>query len=198
MDDTSCEDFSPNRLIREFLCERVLVFKELAALRDEGWANPSGDDYFKQQRKRADEAGLKEQRWFFHMMQQIGDEMENATGFLSQLVCEKDPPKVLDLCIAPGGFSAIIRQRLPTAEIGGISLPHSKGGHKLLFGHSDPRIRILFTDITMHSSEMGATSIPPNHPEAAAFIQSRPYLSEAFDLAICDGQVLRNHPRQSY
>lgn len=155
-----------------------------------------GDEYFERQRKRADEAGQKEQRRFFHMMQQIAHEMDSATGFLSQLNCKRIPQKVLDLCMAPGGFSTAIQKSCPTTELYGVSLPQSKGGHRLLI--KLPKHRVWFTDITMLSSEMGAIEIPPDHPDLINFSRSRPFKSITFDLVICDGQVLRTHPRQSY
>lgn len=131
-------------------------------------------------------------------MRQIGHEMDEATGVISRLNGEEGHPTVLDLCMAPGGFSATVQKRCPTAEIRGVSLPISQGGHRLLLNLSDSRLKVQFTDITMHPLSMGINDIPPTHPDAENFSNSRLFPSEVFDLIICDGQVLRNHSRQSY
>ncbi|EKG17570.1 Ribosomal RNA methyltransferase RrmJ/FtsJ [Macrophomina phaseolina MS6] len=185
-----------NQLVKDFLFARVPVFVQLTALREKGWRNPLGDQYFEQQRERADKANHEQQRNFFNMMQQIANEMNSATGFLSELNRKEEPQKLLDLCMAPGGFSAAVQRSCPKTELYGISLPESKGGYKLLI--KIPKDRVWFTDITMLSSEMGAIEIPSDHPDSANFSHFRPFIAQAFDLVICDGQVLRNHPRKSY
>lgn len=131
-------------------------------------------------------------------MQDIGNEMDDATGFMPFPSASNSCTKVLDLCMAPGGFSNAIRHRHNTAQIAGLSLPVSLGGHPLLLDRSKPKLRVKFAEITMLSSEMGVSAIPPDHPDAANFSQDRPYISERFDLVICDGQVLRTQSRQSY
>lgn len=131
-------------------------------------------------------------------MRNIGNEIHDATSFMSCLSVGDSFAKVLDLCMAPGGFSNAIQRRHNAAQISGLSLPLSLGGHPLLLDRSNPALRVMFADITMLSSEMGVSAIPPDHPDVANFSQDRPYIGESFDLVICDGQVLRTHPRQSY
>lgn len=131
-------------------------------------------------------------------MRNIGNEMDDATSFMSCLSAGDSFEKVLDLCMAPGGFSNAIQRRHNAAQISGLSLPLSLGGHPLLLERSNPALRVRFADITMLSSEMGVSAIPPDHPDVANFSQDRPYIGESFDLVICDGQVLRTHPRQPY
>lgn len=147
-------------------------------------------------------------------MIQIGRELDDATGAFSQLGAsendgDRGPINVLDLCMAPGGFSASILERRPTAHISGLSLPLDNGGHKMfvLHGDRDSRINVKYLDITMLTADLYPTSptsvrqddtplIPTTHPSFNRLIpNTRPYYgtSPAFDLAICDGQVLRTH-----
>jgi len=134
------------------------------------------------------------------MMCEIGDELNNATSALSLLAPPDRAPAVLDLCMAPGGFTTSVLKRNPSAHVRGISLPVSKGGHEVLLldWESDPRVHIDFLDITMLAAEMGVTDIPPQHPDLSEFLSVRPYYGEEFDLVICDGQVLRTHSRAAY
>jgi 23S rRNA U2552 (ribose-2'-O)-methylase RlmE/FtsJ len=135
------------------------------------------------------------------MMQGIGKEMNERTGALSNFGPRSGPPKFLDLCMAPGGFSQFLLKLNPTAHICGISLPVSKGGHKLFLDIEDSRVTVNFMDITFLCAEMqdsANAAIPSDHPDASNFIETRPYLSEVFDLVICDGQVLRTHKRAEY
>jgi 23S rRNA U2552 (ribose-2'-O)-methylase RlmE/FtsJ len=164
----------------------------------QGWANKAGDQYFKDQRQRADTADDKGRRIFFNMMRQIGDEIQTATSALNLL---GPSPKVLDLCMAPGGYTASVLRYTPHAHVSGITLSHAEGGHKLLVRHGiqDSRVEVAELDITMLSSEFGAGEIPKDHPDRLKFLQSiRPYPDKSFDLIFCDGQVLRTHARSSY
>lgn len=110
------------------------------------------------------------------------------------------PAKVLDLCMAPGGFSEEVRQSLsPLAVFNGITLPLSDGGHNVLLENST-RLKIEFLDITMLAQEMGVkeTDIPLDHPDHKLFRFDQPFFNEKHDLILCDGQVLRTHKRQEY
>ncbi|KAF2433059.1 hypothetical protein EJ08DRAFT_87338 [Tothia fuscella] len=135
------------------------------------------------------------------MMQGIGNEINERTGAFSSFVHGNESPKFLDLCMAPGGFPQFLLQLNPSAQVCGISLPPSKGGHKLFLDLQDSRITLNFMDITFLYTEMLDSAnilVPSGHPDAGDFIETRPYLSDVFDLVICDGQVLRTHKRAEY
>lgn len=133
-------------------------------------------------------------------MLQIGDELHDATGALA---LSGTSPQVLDLCMAPGGYTASALKYSPHAHVSGITLSEEEGGHKLLVhrGFRDPRVEVAQLDITMLSSEFGTSEIqvPEHHPDKLKFLPGqRPYLDKSFDLIFCDGQVLRTHVRSTY
>ena len=53
-------------------------------------------------------------------------------------------------------------------------------------------------DVTMLAVDMGVTDIPVDHPDAENFLPRTLLPDDSFDLILCDGQVLRTHPRASY
>ena len=129
-------------------------------------------------------------------MKGIGDELQDRTGALFPPATSSGPLRILDLCMAPGGFSASASKYNPEALIYGISLPQSQGGHEMLF--ESLNLQVLYLDVTMLAAEFGTTDIPATHPDAGSFILERPFLGESFHLAFCDGQVLRTHSRAQY
>ncbi|GAP88129.2 hypothetical protein SAMD00023353_1501040 [Rosellinia necatrix] len=133
------------------------------------------------------------------MMKNIGREIHRATGvFHITTVPLGSRPRVLDLCLAPGGFSSIAMQHSPDAHVRAFSLPPGEGGHRVRIG-PHPNIAIDFLDVNMLAADMGADAVPPPaHPDADNFLPRRLRPGDAFDLVICDGQVLRTHPRAPY
>ncbi|TDZ48413.1 hypothetical protein CTRI78_v008203 [Colletotrichum trifolii] len=101
------------------------------------------------------------------------------------------------MCMAPGGFlqTALETNRRATALA--FSLPVSQGGHDVLLrGSSKVDVRLL--DVTMLAEDMGVADIPAHHPDFDNFLPRQFGPDDVFDLALCDGQVLRTHPRADY
>lgn len=105
-------------------------------------------------------------------------------------------PRILDFCIAPGGFLHKALDLNPTSNALAFSLPIKSGGHKVLLPPR-PNVATKFLDITMLAADMGTSSIPPDHPDAANFLPRELDEGALIDLVICDGQVLRTHQRAS-
>ncbi|CAG5137587.1 uncharacterized protein ALTATR162_LOCUS160 [Alternaria atra] len=147
-----------------------------------GWENLQGDNHFRVQRYRADNADEFGKRIFYNMMCQIGDELHEMTSALLSTSSLTRNPANLDLCMAPGGFTASVLKRNCDARVCGIN----------------SRIQVRFLDITMLAAEMDVTDIPVEHSDARNFMFDLPFYGEAFDLVFCDGQVLRTHSRAEY
>jgi 23S rRNA U2552 (ribose-2'-O)-methylase RlmE/FtsJ len=136
----------------------------------------------------------------------IGNELNSATGSaLSFNFPATKTVAVLDLCMAPGGFTTAALAHNPRASVHGITLPVHMGGYEIRIPRwrTDPRIvAIRFLDITMLAGEMGvddiATAIPASHPDAGRFSAERPFEGEQFNLVFCGGTVVRNHARAAY
>lgn len=98
---------------------------------------------------------------FYKMTCAIGDELNVATVALSFSLPPGSILAVLDLCMAPGGFTTAALTHNQSAYVCGISLPIDKGGHEIRVPNwkNDPRITVKLLDITMLAAEMGSTSI---------------------------------------
>ncbi|KAI0976560.1 hypothetical protein F4678DRAFT_468763 [Xylaria arbuscula] len=151
--------------IKRYLLETVPAFQKLSALREEGWNNPEGDQYFAKQRQVADSPSDEQAQFFLELMKRVGREIHNATRIFDVRTSNHEPPKILDMCMAPGAFLY-------------LAMEHSPGSRARAF-----------------TADMGVDYIPPSHPEAHEFLPKKFSPEDVFDLAICDGQVLRTHHR---
>lgn len=123
----------------------------------------------------------------------IGDEMAQRTNVFNIHIPQ---PLVLDLCMAPGGFTASVLKRFPDANVHAITLPPDSGGHKVIA--QSPNLNIVFADITMYAADFGVKEIPVHHPDVTVFSTERPYSDSSYDLVFCGGAVLRTHKRAEY
>ncbi|OAR01487.1 hypothetical protein LLEC1_03095 [Akanthomyces lecanii] len=183
----------------EYLNKNSEELHRLAGLRQQGWSNPAGDTFFRNQRQSADNADSKLARIFFNLMQQIGEELHLNTDAFAARCTRGKAPKILDMCMAPGGFLSTALSKSPGSTAVAFTLPPSDGGHDILLSKRlDRRVQTRYADITMFAKDMGVDTIPTSHPDAANFLPRQLEPSRAFDLAICDGQVLRTHKRPEY
>lgn len=131
------------------------------------------------------------------MNKKIGEELHNSTNAFSVRSPGGTGAKALNLCMAPGGYTWYFLTKFPNAIVKGITLPVEEGGHPIYIpnGDADPRVHVLYMDITMLAVEFGTliSDVPLQHPEAEKFSADRPFLEESFELVVCDGQVLRTH-----
>lgn len=134
---------------------------------------------------------------------QIGQELDEATSVLRLAKTSGDvAPRVLDMGMAPGGFTWAVLNRYPTATVRGITLPPEIGGLGVMLPKwkSNKRMEIKFLDVTMLADEMGtpANSISVTHEDSGNFSSERPFLDEEFDLIFCGAAVQRTHNRADY
>ncbi|MCJ1397535.1 hypothetical protein MMC11_000729 [Xylographa trunciseda] len=196
--ESASNEESQISIVRKFL-QKEPIFCSLQTLRAKGWANPMGDEHFKKQRSRADNVSEHDETTFYNMMREIARELHSQTQALSPSAKPGDVVRVLDLCMAPGGYSAAALGFNKGAIVRGISLPKPDGGHSLLLRSNRPgQVECLFLDITMLASEFSIAPVPQEHPEHVKFIADRPYFGRSFQLVFCDGQVLRTHTRPEH
>jgi 23S rRNA U2552 (ribose-2'-O)-methylase RlmE/FtsJ len=132
----------------------------------------------------------------FDMMYRIGLEMDVSTGAFH---LPGSTPTVLDLCLAPGGFTRYALQRCPSAKVDAFSLPEDQGGHRVWvpYGNQNPRVTVVFTDLTEFTEEFGRSELLKDPESGANLAQLWPYTIDRYDLVICDGQVPRQNSRQT-
>ncbi|RDW71978.1 hypothetical protein BP5796_08012 [Coleophoma crateriformis] len=187
-----------NRYVYDFLMAQEPEYARVADYRARGWQNEKGDEVFKRQREKADTTGPEGEKAIFKIMMDIGEELQAfANIYLPQVVLVR-PLIVLDLCMAPGGYSAIAMRYNALAEVYGITLPPQQGGHPV---NTDVKARVKglkFCDLTMIAGEFTNQKIPEEHPEYKSFNRIRPFSKHKFDLIFCDGNVLRTHQRPEY
>ncbi|KAL8902992.1 MAG: hypothetical protein Q9207_004232 [Kuettlingeria erythrocarpa] len=190
-------DFAPQNVrVRNWLKDRDDTFRELDDLREQGWNSPEADIFFETQR---DQAGRQTERVVYdHQFMQIGKELR-MMGAFDVLDSKSSELSSLNLCMAPGGYTAAILQKYPLGSVSGITLPTEFGGHQMMipYGSADSRVQVEFMDITMLSREFSdhAIRIPATHPRAANFISQSPFAGKLFDLVVCDGNLVPSFER---
>lgn len=132
-------------------------------------------------------------------MRRIGQELHLNTDAFAIKTADGKTPRILDMCMAPGGFLETALSNHPNSTAVAFTLPVLDGGHrvmlpKLLKG----RVQMRYADITMFANDMGVESVPADHPDARNFLPRQLEPHHLFDLIICDGQVLRTQNRQAY
>jgi 23S rRNA U2552 (ribose-2'-O)-methylase RlmE/FtsJ len=124
----------------------------------------------------------------------IGEGLAKKTKIFN---VESTYPKVLDLCMAPGGFTATAKKYLSEPVINAVTLPSQIGGFKVMAKEVCQKIE--YADITMYSREMAYEGhIPTEHPDRGNFDICRPFLGNLYDIMICGGAIGKNHPMESY
>lgn len=103
-------------------------------------------------------------------MQNIDLELQGLTGAFNVNGKEAGhQSRILDLCMAPGGFLFAAMQCNPDAIATAYTLPFEAGGHKVLLPKNE-NIKITMLDITMLAADLDADKIPEGHPDYANFL----------------------------
>lgn len=132
-------------------------------------------------------------------MKEVGDEMQQETGALR---CSTTP-LILDLCMAPGGYTFSALKCNPRGRAEGITLPPGLGGHEVIVPHRwsnprDSRVRIWYGDLPCAAAEFGAAKDVEEsmswHPDAFVLKYSTlPLDDRSYHLIFADGQMLDSH-----
>ncbi|KAI9675305.1 MAG: hypothetical protein M1817_001208 [Caeruleum heppii] len=197
------ESSSPTGQVIKYLVDNVPVFAALDRVRKRGWENRAvGDQWFKDQRARADNADENRRAFFFDLMKAVGRDLHGVTGAFSPACCRWHGIKVLDLCMAPGGFSTVAHERYPAiwgeVDIEAVTLPVADGGHPVLLDQKRCPVHVVDTDITMLSDEFGLPSddVWVEKPDFIGICPTGRFpIEPTYDLIICDGQTLRTQQR---
>ncbi|RFU30035.1 hypothetical protein B7463_g6341, partial [Scytalidium lignicola] len=192
----SINDKPPKELIDQStkLVHQSLLKEEPEFVRVKAFRDRQGDEHFKKQREISDATTKKDETVFFFMMRQIAEEMHAAVSIFDVSIYPDDEMKVLDLCMAPGGYSAAVLKHHKKARVFGITLPESLGGHEVVLDKSK-LAGLQKIDITMLVGEFSNQPVPANHPERSNFLMVRPFRHHSFHLIFCDGIILRSHER---
>ena len=154
------------------------------------WNDPQAAAYFRGLREKVDNPRVNDQLAFFLLMCKIGGEIDEASG--GGLSLQNSHAQVLDLGMAPGGFTSSVLKRNRHACVYAFTLPPELGGHEIIH-YEDPRVSMKFGDITMLHQEFRITDLPEAHPEFSLLDDSLLWTDKTFDLIFCDGQALRTH-----
>lgn len=132
-------------------------------------------------------------------MQNIGFELHTAANAFKVTKWRNTPANILDMCMAPGGFlyAALKVNRGATATAYSLPPDDGIGGHQV-FLPPNKKVQLEFLDVTMLAEDMGVDKIPEAHPDRDNFLPKRFKGKRIFDLALCDGHVLRMHHRAAY
>ncbi|PQE06455.1 hypothetical protein CJF32_00002395 [Rutstroemia sp. NJR-2017a WRK4] len=185
------------QLIKIYLIKMDAECARCVEYRSRGWNDnrEEGDAFFKRQRERADTASGRDESHFYKMMLDIGEEMNSVCHLYDLPGSNGQQINILDICMAPGGYTAVALRHMPEAHAYGITLPIESGGHSVVLDkHLLKSLR--YGDVTMFKEYCPADkSIPKQHPDYKNFSPFRLFTSIRFNFVFCDGAVLRTHQR---
>ncbi|KAJ5166019.1 hypothetical protein N7492_006315 [Penicillium capsulatum] len=174
------------------LCDSLQVHGEMLIMTV--WKTPKADAYFQAQKARLASPTDEQNRGFFYMMIKVGMALQ-ATARIVPPPSKTIHLKVLDICMAPGGYAATVSKVNPT-----LMFTASLGGHPIALPNwkIDRCVDVRFQDITMLVAELGFPDLASqNHDKTCEFSNERPFNTQAVDLVFCDGKVLDSHTRTS-
>ncbi|KAM0795672.1 hypothetical protein BDR22DRAFT_825811 [Usnea florida] len=185
-----------DQIIASFLKEHSSVYCDMRDISATVSSDPVASVHFNMERNIADHSTHKDQKRHFNIMKRIGDEMQRETRALS---LQHPRAEVLDLCMAPGGYTASVCKYSPQAHVSAITLPECQGGHHVFVRHgSGTRVEVMQADITRFAAEFGVTENPTDSQlDPAIFSSERPF-PKPFDLIFCDGHVARTQDMLSH
>ncbi|KAJ7481119.1 hypothetical protein B0H11DRAFT_2024310 [Mycena galericulata] len=179
----------PRILTDELIARGADELQILSDLRDQGCkVAPEHDSYVEHQKKVAENASSRRNRYWFSKMKAVFKEMDYQTACIPR----KGALRFLDLGCCPGGFTSYILSKNYSAQGLGISSEIENGGHKfLLEDRHRNRFKIYYADLTYYRLGPLPTSVTPNNKT----LHSLPFdTNKRFDVVLLDGHQLRKHP----
>ncbi|KAL8749343.1 MAG: hypothetical protein Q9184_006844 [Pyrenodesmia sp. 2 TL-2023] len=187
-------DFAPQNVrAKVWLRDHDDTFRQLDDLREQGWSSPDADEFFEKERMAANQKTGDTEDRYNRQFNKISKELRTMGAFE---VLGNNPSELssLNLCMAPGAYTAAILEQYPNASVCGITLPVESGGHRMMipYGSADSRVDVEFMDITMLPEEFldCAVNIRASHPGAAKFVSQSPFAGKSFGLVLCDGNLV--------
>ncbi|KAJ7137843.1 hypothetical protein C8R44DRAFT_607556 [Mycena epipterygia] len=179
----------PRFLTDELIARGADELRTLADIRAQGCKDtPEHDSYIEHQKKVAENASARKNRYWFSKMKAVFNEMDNQTTCIPR----KGALKFLDLGCCPGGFTSYILSRNSSAQGLGISSEIENGGHKfLLEDRHRSRFKIYYADLSYYRLGPLPTSVAPDNK----ILHALPFDNgKRFDVVLLDGHQLRKHP----
>ncbi|KAJ7143066.1 hypothetical protein C8R43DRAFT_575754 [Mycena crocata] len=179
----------PGILTEELIARGADELHTLAGLRNQSYKDsPERDSYAEHEKKVAENASARRNRYWFSKMKAVFSEMDNQTACIPR----KGPLKFLDLGCCPGGFTSYILSKNSSANGLGISSEIENGGHRfLLEDRHRSRFKIYYADLTYYRLGPLPTSVAPDNK----ILHSLPFdTNKRFDVVLLDGHQLRKNP----
>jgi hypothetical protein len=138
-------------------------------------------------RNQSKDADKRLAKAFLTVTREIGRELDADMAIITLATHNgNQAPKILDIGMAPRGFTATVLEKHPAATIQDIILPRAIEGLAVMLPRwkANPRFLIDFTDVTILTNVMGRSkaSVPTTHLE----------------LTVCGASVQCAQPRANY
>lgn len=209
-----------NDLLKKWLIQNDRTFRGLWMLNTYRWYQPS-DHLFEDNQKRARSEQTDVHATIKYHLSYVKTimEMHDAIGlFKKDQQNNADCFRVLDLCMAGGGFTTAVRNHVPDAIVYGLTLPTEEGGHHMYpaipyssnkdsalgYRPKPPKntkgeepewinfyrgpVHIEWIDIALLKTEFEDSTIPTPTIESKAMNGHRLWLDDKFHLVIADGK----------
>ncbi|KAF8205608.1 hypothetical protein K438DRAFT_1964034 [Mycena galopus ATCC 62051] len=180
----------PRSLTEDLLARGADELQLLVDSRERGRKDAAYDktSYAEHEKKLAENASARKNRYWFSKMKAVFKELDTQTVCIPR----KGPLKFLDLGCCPGGFTSYILSKNSSAQGLGISSEIENGGHRfLLEDRHRSRFKIYYADLTYYRLGPLPTSVAPEHK----VLDSLPFDTiNRFDVVLLDGHQLRKQP----
>ncbi|KAJ6531171.1 hypothetical protein B0H19DRAFT_1190680 [Mycena capillaripes] len=180
----------PRILTEELIARGADELQRLVDLREQSKDTPERDGYTEHEKKVAENASARKNRYWFSKMKGVFREMDAQTA----CVPRKGALRFLDLGCCPGGFTSYILSKNSSAHGLGISSEIENGGHRfLLEDRHRSRFKIYYADLTYYRLGPLPTSVAPDRK----VLHSLPFdATKLFDVVLLDGYQLRRQPSE--